>query len=57
MTEPSLVAKWSSWAPRLLSVLRIAAALFFMQAGTMKLFAVPSGPPPGGTVPLMSQRS
>ena len=51
----NLVAKWSSWAPHLQSVLRMAAALFFMQAGTMKLFAIPAGMPGGGTVPLMSQ--
>ena len=55
MTEPNLIAKWSSWAPELRSVLRIAAALFFMQAGTTKLFAVPAAMPGGGTVPLMSQ--
>jgi len=55
MTDPNLFAKWTSFAPRLQSVLRIAAALFFMQAGTMKLFAVPVGMPTGGTVPLMSQ--
>lgn len=56
MTEPNLVAKWSDWAPRLQSVLRIVAALMFMLAGTMLLFAFPAGVPPnGGTVPLFSQ--
>ncbi len=50
------LAKWSASSPYLRSVLRVAAALFFLQAGTMKLFAVPVGvPPDGGTVPLMSQ--
>jgi putative oxidoreductase len=29
------------WAPRVLSVLRIAAALFFMQHGMQKLFGLP----------------
>jgi len=56
MTTPKLVAKWSTWGPHLQSVLRIVAALVFILAGTMKLFAFPAGiPPNGGTVPLMSQ--
>jgi putative oxidoreductase len=49
-------AKWSSWGPYLQAVLRIVAAFFFLQAGTMKLFAWPVGvPPDGGTVELLSQ--
>src|SRR5207249_3056631 len=48
MTALSTVAKSSSWAPRLQSVLRIVAAFMFMQAGTMKLFAFPAGVPPNG---------
>ncbi len=56
MSTPSIVTKWSSWAPELRSVLRIVAAFVFMQAGTMKLFAFPAGiPPQGATVPLMSE--
>jgi putative oxidoreductase len=56
MSASSVAAKWSSWAPRLKSVLRIVAAFMFMQAGTMKLFAFPVGVPPnGGTVTLISQ--
>jgi putative oxidoreductase len=56
MTAANVVALWSAQAPRLQSLLRIVAALMFMQAGTMKLFAFPAGvPPDGGTVPLMSQ--
>lgn len=56
MTAPSIVRKWPTWAPYLLSVLRIAAAFMFIMPGTMKLFAFPAGiPPAGGTVPLMSQ--
>jgi len=56
VTPPNIVAKWSTWAPRLQSVLRIVAAFMFMLAGTMKLFAFPAGiPPDGGTVQLMSQ--
>ena len=56
MTENNTAARWSSWAPRLLSVLRIVAAFMFMQAGTVKLFAFPMGMPPnGGTAQLISQ--
>jgi putative oxidoreductase len=56
MTAPNLVARWSAWAPRLQSVLRIVAAFMFILVGTMKLFAFPVGVPPnGGTVPLISQ--
>jgi len=56
MKPSNILSKWSAWAPRLLSILRIVAALLFMQSGTMKLFAYPMGiPPNGGTVELMSQ--
>jgi putative oxidoreductase len=56
MSAPNVVAKWKSWAPYLLSVLRIVAALMFIQFGTMKLFAFPVGmPPDGGTAKLVSQ--
>lgn len=56
MIAPNIVAKWSTWAPQLQSVLRIVAAIPFLLSGTMKLFAFPAGiPPDGGTVPLMSQ--
>ena len=48
-------AKWSSLAPQLLSVLRIVAALMFMQAGTMKLFGWPIGMPDGSTASLLTQ--
>jgi putative oxidoreductase len=39
---------WKSWAPQLLSVLRIVTALTFMMAGSTKLFAFPVGMPPDG---------
>ena len=39
----------SAWAPRLLSLLRIVAALIFMEHGTQKLFGFP--PPMGGAGP------
>lgn len=54
--ESSLGSKWQSWGPRIQSVLRIMAAATFTLAGTMKLFAFPSGVSPGGgTVRLMSE--
>src|SRR5262245_57110309 len=34
-----------NWAPYLLSVLRIVAALLFIEHGTQKLFGFPSGQP------------
>ncbi|HZH50518.1 MAG TPA: DoxX family protein [Microvirga sp.] len=37
----------SVWAPRLLSILRIVAALIFMAHGTQKLFGFPASPKPG----------
>jgi putative oxidoreductase len=37
---------YSQWTPRLLSVLRIVAALLLMQHGAQKLFGVPAAPPP-----------
>jgi putative oxidoreductase len=45
----------SPWPQRMLSVLRIVAALVFITFGTMKLFHFP--PPPTGMppIPLMSQ--
>lgn len=56
MSTAGLVAKWSAWGPQLQSVLRIVAALLFMMAGTMKLFAFPAGmPPDGGTARLLSE--
>jgi putative oxidoreductase len=51
----SVGTKWSAWAPKLLSVLRIVAAFMFTQPGTMKLFGWPTAMPGGGTVPLLSQ--
>ncbi|MBS1911346.1 MAG: DoxX family protein [Bacteroidetes bacterium] len=56
MNESNPVRQPAQWAPRLLSVLRIVAALMFMMAGAMKLFAFPKGVPPNnGTVLLFSQ--
>src|SRR2546429_9229997 len=55
MTAPTVVARWSTWAPQLRSVLRIFAAFTFMQFGTAKLFAFPGAVMPGGgTAPVVS---
>ena len=55
MPDENIVTRWRSWAPQLLSILRIVAAFLFIQFGTGKLFAMP-GPlmPGGGTVPVGS---
>lgn len=56
MSASNVASKWSSWAPQLLSLLRIVGAFIFITSGTTKLFAFPAGiPPAGGTVPVMSQ--
>ena len=55
MTEPSIVTKWKSWSPQLLSILRIVAAFLFIQFGSAKWFAFPAAiMPGGGTAPLGS---
>jgi putative oxidoreductase len=55
MATSSVVARWFTWAPYLLSTLRIIAAFLFMQFGTAKLFAFPAAVMPGGgTAPLAS---
>lgn len=55
MNESGLVSRWRSWAPHLLSILRIVTAFLFMQVGTAKLFAFPGAiMPGGGTAPLAS---
>jgi putative oxidoreductase len=41
----------ATWSPRVLSLLRIIAALLFMEHGLMKLFDFP-GPQPGAPDPL-----
>jgi putative oxidoreductase len=43
----------SPWSSRVLSILRIAAGLVFISAGTMKLFGYPPSPMP--PVPLWSE--
>ncbi len=56
MNSSKIIARWGSFAPLFMSVLRIVAAIMFMLAGTMKLFAFPVGIFPNGrTVQLMSE--
>jgi putative oxidoreductase len=55
MTTTTLAARWRSWAPYLLSVIRIVAAFVFMQFGSAKLVAIPAAiMPGGGTAPQTS---
>lgn len=51
----SITERWVSWAPQILSLLRIAASLMFINAGTVKLFSFPDPMPGGFTAPLLSQ--
>lgn len=52
----SVTTTWISWAPQLLSLLRIIAAFMFLQTGTVKIFAWPIGmPPDNGTAELWTQ--
>jgi putative oxidoreductase len=50
-----IAARWRSWAPQILGVVRIVCALVFMHVGSAKLFAVPVAiMPGGGTAPAGS---
>jgi putative oxidoreductase len=53
VTDTALLARWRSWTPYLLGILRIATGFLFIEFGTAKLFAFP-GPlmPGGGAAPL-----
>lgn len=42
------------WAPRMLSILRIVAALIFMAHGTQKLLGFPASPNPGPAMMSLS---
>ena len=56
MNVSELVSKWPACAPQLRSLLRIVAALMFIEVGAMKLFGVPVGMPPNGeTASLFTQ--
>jgi putative oxidoreductase len=55
MSNGSLTARWTSWAPYLLSILRIMSACLFVLYGSTKLLAYPAAVMPGGgTAPLAS---
>ena len=52
----TITDRWIASTPQLLGILRIAAAVTFMLAGTTKIFAFPAGiPPKGDTVQLMTE--
>ncbi len=51
-----LTSSEGRWAPALLSVLRIVAALLFMQHGAQKFFGYPP-PPPSQTPPPVVQQN
>jgi len=56
VAESGPFAGWRALAPQLFAILRIVAALVFIQFGTMKLLAFPVGMPPNNAAaPLMSQ--
>ena len=55
MNDSALLARWRSWAPQLLSILRIVVAFMFIQVGSAKWFAFPAAVMPGGgTAPVGS---
>lgn len=55
MSTPDLATRWRSWAPYLLSILRVLAAFLFIQYGSTKLLGIPAPVMPGGgTAPLTS---
>jgi len=55
LNNSSLAFRWRSWAPYLLSLLRVVVAFLFMQFGTAKLFGLPAPiMPDGGTAPIGS---
>ena len=51
----SIIRSWQSWAPYILSLIRIVAAAIFITSGTMKIFGWPAPMPEGMTFTLMSQ--
>jgi putative oxidoreductase len=55
MNESGVAARWRSWSPYFLSLLRIISAFLFIQVGTAKIFAFPGAVMPGGgTAPAWS---
>ena len=55
MSIADLASRWRSWAPYLLSILRIVTAFLFILHGSTKLLGLPAPVMPGGgTAPLTS---
>jgi putative oxidoreductase len=55
VSQPSVVYRWRSWAPYLLSILRIMSGFVLLQFGSAKWFAFPAAiMPGGGTAPVGS---
>jgi putative oxidoreductase len=55
VNDSGILARWRSWAPQLLSILRIVVAFMFIQIGSAKWFAFPAAVMPGGgTAPVGS---
>ncbi len=55
MNGAGMASRWRSWAPQLLSILRVVAAFLFLQFGSAKWFAFPAAiMPGGGTAPMGS---
>lgn len=55
MNQSNIVAKWQTYTPQMLSLLRIVAAVVFIQFGTMKLFGWPIALPGGHEVDTFTQ--
>lgn len=56
MSRREITERWQEWGPPFQSILRIAAAMMFILAGTSKLFAFPVGmPPDGSTAKFMTE--
>jgi putative oxidoreductase len=55
MGGSGIVVRWHGWTPYFLSILRVVAALLFIEPGAAKLFAFPVAVMPGGgTAPIGS---
>lgn len=55
MNGSGLVVRWRGWTPFFLSILRVVAAMLFIEPGAAKLFAFPAAVMPGGgTAPIGS---
>ena len=55
MTRSQITTTWQAQSPKLLSILRIVAALVFIQSGTMKILGFPIGMPGGMTANFPSE--